>query len=196
LLESFGRERKENLLTSPEQTDIAYILYTSGSTGLPKGIAILHRAVVNLLESMADLTGISANDTWLAVTTISFDIAVPELFLALLTGAQVEIAPQDVASDGYRLRRLLEQRGATLMQATPSTWRMLMESGWQGSARVRGLCGGEAMTPDLAAALRPKVGRLWNLYGPTETTVWSSSFEVPPEVGSISIGRPLANTQL
>ncbi|MDQ6774343.1 MAG: amino acid adenylation domain-containing protein [Candidatus Dormibacteraeota bacterium] len=175
--------------------DLAYVIYTSGSTGKPKGVRVPHRAVVNLICSMAASPGIGAADTVLAVTTYSFDIAVVELWLPLVSGARVELAPAAVAADGRRLAKLFEQCRPTFMQATPATWRMLLESGWKGDTGLVALVGGESVDRRLADRLLDRCGRLWNVYGPTETTVWSTL--APIERGArISIGRPLANTSV
>ena len=173
---------------------LAYILYTSGSTGRPKGVRVPVAAVVNFLWSVRADPGLSANDRVIALTTLSFDIAVLELWLPLVCGARIVLASRDVAADGGQLRRLVEDEGVTLMQATPTTWRLLLAAGWQGSTGFRALCGGEAFPPDLAEQLTARA-TVWNMYGPTETTVWSTLYRVPRPVGAVLIGRPLANTQ-
>ncbi|HZV39330.1 MAG TPA: amino acid adenylation domain-containing protein, partial [Pseudoxanthomonas sp.] len=172
----------------------AYVIYTSGSTGQPKGVQVPHRAVANFIASMQGEPGIAADDILVAVTTLSFDIAVLELFLPLSVGAEVVIADRETVMDGERLATLLRESGATLMQATPSTWRMLLDAGWPGGADFRALCGGEPLPPTLAEALLSRCGELWNLYGPTETTVWSTCCRVRDPERGISIGRPIANT--
>ncbi|MEK7322195.1 MAG: amino acid adenylation domain-containing protein [Pseudomonadota bacterium] len=174
----------------------AYVIYTSGSTGKPKGVAVPHGAVVNFLASMAREPGMSADDVMLAVTTLSFDIAVLELLLPLTVGAATVIASREVSSDAQRLEALIESSGATLMQATPATWRMLLSNGWQGNPRLSVLCGGEVLPRQLADALLPRVAALWNMYGPTETTVWSTLMRVEPGADAVAIGRPIANTQI
>ncbi len=176
--------------------DPAYVIYTSGSTGRPKGVVVPHRAVLNFLASMADVPGLGTDDRLLAVTTLSFDIAVLELLLPLSVGATIILASADEALDGRALRRCLEENAATVMQATPSTWRMLLEAGWEGAPGFKALIGGEALPPDLAQALLQRVGELWNMYGPTETTVWSTCWRVQQADAGISIGRPIANTQV
>ena len=176
--------------------DPAYVIYTSGSTGKPKGVVVPHGAVLNFLASMATQPGLRPDDRVLAVTTLSFDIAVLELLLPLSAGALMILASAEQAVDGRALCALLESSRATLMQATPSTWRMLIEAGWSGAPGFKALIGGEALPLDLAKALLERVGELWNMYGPTETTVWSTAWRVEqPETG-ISIGRPIANTQV
>ena len=173
--------------------DLAYVIYTSGSTGQPKGVMIKHRALVNFLMAMRNRPGLEAQDVLLAVTTISFDIAALALYLPLTCSAQVILATADQAADPRQLAMLIDDASVTVMQATPATWRMLLESGWQPPARLRMLCGGEALAPDLARRLRATGATLWNMYGPTETTIWSSVDEV--DDGPITIGRPIANTQ-
>lgn len=177
-------------------TDLAYVLYTSGSTGLPKGVAIEHRSVVNFLLSMQQEPGISADDRLLAVTTLSFDISVLELFLPLVAGATVVIATREQAIDGEALRTLIERRGISFMQATPSSWRLLLDAGWQGAPGFKALCGGEPLPLDLAHALASRCGELWNMYGPTETTVWSTIWRVPADCRQALVGKPIANTQI
>lgn len=179
-----------------EAADLIYVLYTSGSTGMPKGVALEHRNVANLLLSMRDAPGLDASDRLLAVTTLSFDIAALELFLPLITGAMVVIATRDEASDGARLRELIDHHRVTVMQATPATWRLLLDAGWPGTDGLKALCGGEALPRDLAQALLQRCDDLWNLYGPTETAIWSTLFRVVNADAPILIGRPIANTRI
>ena len=176
--------------------DLAYVIYTSGSTGRPKGVEIPHRAVVNFLQSMARTPGLGADDRLLAVTTLSFDIAGLELYLPLTVGARTVIASRSVAADGIRLSRMIEESGITVMQATPATWRLLLDSGWNRNSRLRIFCGGEALPRELAGKLLERSAELWNLYGPTETTVWSTVGRVEEAQGPISIGYPIANTDI
>jgi len=186
----------DDVLSVPGPNDPAYVIYTSGSTGRPKGVVVPHRALVNFLCSMQRQPGLTDADILAAVTTISFDIAGLELYLPLMVGARVELVPRETAADADLLAQLLDASGATVLQATPATWRMLIEGGWSGSDRLRALCGGEALPADLAKALLPCVRELWNLYGPTETTIWSSVEKIEPTDRAPSIGRPIANTQL
>jgi amino acid adenylation domain-containing protein len=176
--------------------DVAYVIYTSGSTGKPKGVRVPHRAVVNFLASMQRAPGLAETDRVLAVTTLSFDIAVLELFLPLTVGAEIVLARRDQAADGHALLGLLAERAITLLQATPATWRMLLELGLGKNPGLTALCGGEALATDLAAALGARVGALWNMYGPTETTVWSTCERIGAGPGPVTIGRPIANTQV
>jgi amino acid adenylation domain-containing protein len=174
----------------------AYVIYTSGSTGTPKGVEVLHQSLTNFLASMQREPGMYASDRLLAVTTPSFDIAGLELYLPLISGAQLVIAPKFAVTDGTILARMLEDEHITVMQATPVTWRLLLESGWQGTAGLKILCGGEALGRELAARLIETGAAVWNLYGPTETTIWSTLHRVEPGEGPIPIGRPIANTQI
>ncbi|WP_431262150.1 amino acid adenylation domain-containing protein [Roseateles chitinivorans] len=179
---------------------LAYIIYTSGSTGQPKGVQIEHRSVVNFLGAMTALYRVNSEDAVLAVTTLSFDIAGLELYLPLVNGARIVLASRETASDAAQLQQALEQSGVTLMQATPVTWRMLLDNGWTGRTGLRILCGGEALSGPLAQRLSGCAAQLWNLYGPTETTVWSTARCIAPEQAGVqpveSIGRPIANTQI
>ncbi len=176
--------------------DTAYVIYTSGSTGRPKGVAVQHGALVNFLCAMRDRPGLSARDVLAAVTTISFDIAALELFLPLIVGARIELVPRRTAADGRALAALLASSGATVLQATPSMWRMLVEAGWVAAPGFRALSGGEPLPRDLADAVLHGVESLWNLYGPTETTIWSTAGRVDRGGGAVSIGRPIANTRV
>ena len=176
-------------------SNLAYVIYTSGSTGKPKGVQIEHRAAVNFLTSMGQQPGLSSNDVLLAVTTVSFDIAVLELYLPLMEGATVVLASRDLAMDGKSLQEAIKKYDVSIMQATPATWRLMIKSGWNGSKSLKILCGGEPLPSDLARELLPKCRELWNMYGPTETTVWSTCSQVhDPE--DIHIGKPIGNTQV
>jgi amino acid adenylation domain-containing protein len=183
-------------VASVSANDVAYVIYTSGSTGIPKGVEITHRSLVNLLASMQREPGIGPSDRLLAVTTFSFDIAGLELYLPLVTGAQVVIAPRTATVDGSALSRLLRDAGITIMQATPATWRLVLEAGWQGTAGLKVLCGGEALPRELAEQLLATGAAVWNMYGPTETTIWSTLARVRSQSGPVPIGRPIANTQV
>jgi amino acid adenylation domain-containing protein len=180
--------------TNAEAT--AYLIYTSGSTGAPKGVEVTHRSLVNLLCSIAHRPGVGRTDTLLAITTIAFDIAALELFTPLLVGATVAIARRDEVSDGNRLLAAIGRSGATIMQGTPASWRLMLEAGFRSRPGFKMLCGGEALPRDLVDRLLEGGGVLWNMYGPTETTVWSSCREMLAENDPITIGQPIANTQL
>jgi acyl-CoA synthetase (AMP-forming)/AMP-acid ligase II len=159
-------------------------------------VVISHAALANFLDSMARSPGLEAPDVLAAVTTISFDIAGLELYLPLMVGARVELVPREVAMDGTALAERLAASRATVLQATPSTWRLLVDSGWQPARPIRALCGGEALPRDLADALLGRVRQLWNLYGPTETTIWSTIDRIETPDSAITVGRPIANTQV
>ncbi|MDH4301365.1 MAG: amino acid adenylation domain-containing protein [Nitrospira sp.] len=195
-MERIAQQADHNLGSIATPQDLAYILYTSGSTGQPKGVEIPHRALVNFLSSILREPGCTAHDVMLSVTTISFDIFGLELYVPLLVGARVEIAGRAVAMDGRQLRDLSESVQPTIMQATPATWRMLVEAGWKGSKNLTILCGGESLPSDLAASLLDRSIALWNMYGPTETTIWSTIEKVERTDREITIGRPIANTDV
>ncbi|WP_341367373.1 non-ribosomal peptide synthetase/type I polyketide synthase [Yoonia sp. BS5-3] len=172
--------------------DLAYAIFTSGSTGTPKGVEIPHRALVNLLTSMAEKPGFTAADTLLSVTTVSFDIAALELFLPLITGGKVIIAAEEDIREAFPLVTRLSRGDVTVLQATPTLWQMLVEAGLKATPNLKMLVGGEPLPRDLADQLRDLGGELWNMYGPTETTIWSSCGRV--DGGEIDIGQPIANT--
>lgn len=180
--------------------DVAYVIYTSGSTGKPKGVQVTHANLSNFLTAMAKRPGMSASQCLLAVTTISFDIAGLELYLPLWTGGHIVLAPRMVALDGALLAKWLEQHQIDIMQATPTTWRLLIESGWQAKHLQQAWCGGEILHGDLAAQLVGLGVELWNLYGPTETTIWSTVQPVTAanvqQSAHIPIGSAIDNTWL
>ena len=192
---STGEQSAEPLAPSASPTDTAYVIYTSGSTGRPKGVAIHHRALVNLLYAMQRQPGLTKEDAVVSVTTMSFDMAVPDFFLPLIVGAKLILAKEQEMADGAALLLLLRRHGATFMQATPVMWQVLLEAGWHGDPPLKMLCGGEAMPRKLAERLLECGGELWNMYGPTETTVWSSALRVESADGPVPIGPPIANTQ-
>ena len=173
---------------------LAYVIYTSGSTGAPKGVAIEHGALVNLLKSMQREPGLGAQDTLVAITTPSFDIAALELFLPLMTGAKLVVATDAEVMDGQLLLALLGRTRATVLQATPGAWRILIDAGWTGANALKVLCGGEALPRDLAEMLLDRSSEVWNMYGPTETTIWSSATRIMRGSGPVRVGPPIANT--
>jgi amino acid adenylation domain-containing protein len=194
--EAIAQQSDENPFSVTEAEHLAYVIYTSGSTGRPKGVEITHGSVVNFLTSMRRRPGLNERDILLAVTTLSFDIAALEILLPLSVGARVELVRREVAQDGARLAEKLAVCGATVMQATPATWRLLLEAGWSGSPGLKILCGGEPLAPDLAHQLLARGSSLWNLYGPTETTIWSTLHQVDGRLCPVPIGRPISDTRV
>lgn len=190
-------EEASNLGQSAQPENLAYVIYTSGSTGKPKGVQLEHRSVVNFLCSMQVEPGLRSSDVMAAVTTLCFDIAGLEIYLPLVTGAQVVVVSTEDAGDGRKLQARMRESGVTVMQATPATWRMLLHADWSGDKGLKVLCGGEALPGELADKLLPRCGSLWNMYGPTETTIWSAVHRVTrSSEATIPIGHPIANTQL
>jgi amino acid adenylation domain-containing protein len=195
--EKISGQSTDDLPRVARPNNLIYVLYTSGSTGTPKGVQIEHRNVVNYLFSMRRKPGLSPDAVWLAVTTLSFDFSVLELFLPLLLGAKVVLASREQASDPTELIPLMATMKTTAMSATPATWRMLLEAGWLGLPDLLLFCGGEALTPDLANQLRPRCRALWNVYGPTEITVCSHLYQITTELSQVApIGVPNANTTM
>lgn len=182
------------LVVTPD--DLAYVIYTSGTTGQPKGVMITHAALVNFLISMQQYPGIHQEDVLLAVTSYSFDISVLELFLPLVSGATVILPGADIVREPSLLLPLMKDERPTIMQATPSMWRILRESGWEGDAKLKVLCGGEALPYELGGWLLKNTGELWNMYGPTETTIWSIIKHITNTDDLGSIGKPIAHTQI
>jgi len=191
-------DQQASLGACPDSTtgldDLAYVIFTSGSTGRPKGVQIPHRALTNFLVSMRHEPGMDSSDVLLAVTTLSFDIAGLEMFLPLVAGGRLVVASKETAMDGKALLQAVADESITILQATPVTWKLMLAAGWDSFPNLKVLCGGEAFPRDLADALLPKAGSVWNMYGPTETTIWSTCDRVGTEEGSVSIGRPIANT--
>ncbi|ACC81023.1 non-ribosomal peptide synthetase [Nostoc punctiforme] len=200
--ETWDNQPTNNINLQSSLDDLAYVIYTSGSTGKPKGVAICHSSLTNFLYSMREKPGIAASDTLLAITTISFDIAALEIYLPLIVGAKIVLVSREIASDSLQLSKQL-LNGITFMQATPATWRILLAAGWKGSTQLKILCGGEALTWELANQLLERSAELWNVYGPTETTIWSDIYQINTfERGNysqgavVSIGKPIANTRI
>lgn len=191
--------RHENVFSdwpASRAEDPAYIMYTSGSTGNPKGVVVPHRGLVNFLMAMQELPGFDSHDRLLAVTTVSFDIAGLELFLPLMAGGTLVVAHSSEAMDARLLADKITKENITVLQATPVTFRMLAISGWAGHPGLKVLCGGEALQQDLGNYLVSRCREVWNMYGPTETTIWSSCQKVefrPAPDGYEPIGRPVAN---
>lgn len=192
--EEIAKESAQNVKSETQPENLAYIIYTSGSTGKPKGVQISHSALVNFLWSMRSWPGIEPRDCVLAETSLSFDIAGVEIYLPLIVGAQVKLLSSEAAKDSAQLLQGVKD-GVTIMQATPATWSLLLESEWQGSPGLKAFCGGEALHSDLAKKLIDRCDSLWNLYGPTETTIWSLGERIEDNGVPISIGRPIGNTQ-
>jgi amino acid adenylation domain-containing protein len=192
---SIAQASADPLVAGCTSSNVAYVIYTSGSTGKPKGVVVEHRSVANFLSSMRQKPGLHADDVLVAVTTISFDIAGLEIFLPLLVGARLVVASRQSTQDGNLLLQLLHGSCATVLQATPATWRLLFECDWKGSRNLKVLVGGEALSPELAHRLASTCGEVWNMYGPTETTIWSSICHVNGlEQRNVPIGKPIANT--
>jgi amino acid adenylation domain-containing protein len=190
--ESIAKASADNFEADANPGRILYVIYTSGSTGKPKGVMIPQCALVNFLVAMQKTPGIHQSDLILSVTPSSFDPSLLEFLVPLTVGAQIVIATAEQAGDSRELQRLIQESPITLMQATPATWRMLLENNWEGKSGLRLLSGGEAMTPDLARQLLPRSRELWNMYGPTEATIWCSLDRVlSPE--TISLGDPIPN---
>ncbi|MEH2354895.1 non-ribosomal peptide synthetase [Nostoc sp.] len=193
---AIAQQSKENLCCELTPENLAYIIYTSGSTGKPKGVQIPHSALSNFLFAMKQKPGLTEKDTLLAVTTYSFDIAALELFLPIIVGGRLVIVSREVASDGMQLSATLADSKATVMQATPATWQLLLVTGWGGNDQLKILCGGEALPAHIANQLRQRCHSLWNMYGPTETTIWSAVSQIETDRKVVPIGHAIANTQL
>lgn len=177
--------------------DLSYVIYTSGSTGVPKGVCNLHKGVANLLQWMHRVSGMHADDRVAAVTTLSFDMAIPDVLLPLAAGAEIVMVQRETAMDGNRLGKLIEEEKITFLQATPGMWQVLLDAQWAGAPGLRAWTGGEPLRPSLAQALCERCDEVWNGYGPTETTVYSTAWRVDMAAVAqrgVSIGLPVDNT--
>jgi amino acid adenylation domain-containing protein len=195
--ETISKYEIRNPVRRSSSDQLAYVIYTSGSTGKPKGVMVEYGALTNFLLSMQQRVGLTQDDKLLAITTLSFDIAALELYLPVITGAQTILISRDTSSDAKALSQKLTETQTTIMQATPATWKLLIESGWKQSTTLKILCGGESLPVRVGQALLQNCQQLWNVYGPTETTIWSSVHNVSnhskkPEL----IGQPIANTKI
>lgn len=177
-------------------SDLAYLIYTSGSTGLPKGTLLTHGNLANLVEHFREELGAGAGESTLWLTTFTFDISALELFLPLVTGGRLVVAPDEARTDGAVLANLLTSYDVGIVQATPTTWRLVVEAAAPVLAGRRVLCGGEPLPVALARALAATGCVPRNVYGPTETTIWSTSGLVGPDVERVSAGRPVRDTRV
>jgi amino acid adenylation domain-containing protein len=187
---------KVSISVEVKPNNLAYVIYTSGSTGKPKGVLVSHKNAVNLLSSIKQKPGLTADDTFLAITTVSFDISVLEIFTPLIVGAQLVVVSREVAVDGTKLKQAINRYETTFMQATPVTWQLLVAEQSSFKNKLKIISGGEALPPDLAQKLLSMGVELWNFYGPTETTIWSTGCQVQTGERAITIGYPIANTQV
>ncbi len=174
---------------------LAYTIYTSGSTGKPKGVMVAHRALVNFISSMARAPGLSADDRMLSLTTFCFDIFGLEIYLPLSVGARLILAETGVNLDPAALLNIVASQGISALQATPSTWRILLDHPQRNVLQgCKLLCGGEALSDELASRMLAISDQLWNLYGPTETTIWSAIHRLDPQHPKPWLGRAIDNT--
>jgi amino acid adenylation domain-containing protein len=192
LLETESIQNPVHVVT-PE--NLAYIIYTSGSTGKPKGVEISHRSLVNCLLSANKHLGLSAGNISMAVFSPTFDVSVFDLLSPLCLGATVVVASKEEMYDSALLSKRILELPLTWMSASPATWRMLLETGWQGKAGLKIISTGEALPPDIANRLMEIAGEVYNLYGPTEATIWCAVMRLTPG-HPVTIGRPIANTRL
>jgi amino acid adenylation domain-containing protein len=180
----------------PKPADLAYVIFTSGTTGTPKGVAVTHGALSNIVTDVAQKVSFHEDASWLAITTVSFDIAALELLLPLSYGGKVILASEEQARVGRILAGIIHRKRPTVVQATPITWRILLESGWSGSPDLTVLCGGDRLDRDLANKLIARASTVWNMYGPTETTIWSTADRLVSGEDAVTLGKPLANTEI
>lgn len=192
------QEKTTNLL-NVHISEVAYVLYTSGSTGIPKGVQIAHHSIINLIVAMAYEINFTKEDKILAITPLTFDLSVPDIYLPLLMGGSFVLAHSTIRFQPHDIIAHIARYNITVMQATPATWHMLVQTGWQNESKIKMICGGDALSTWLAKKLLDIKALLWNFYGPTETTVWSTCHKVETvdtNRALIPIGKPIANTQL
>jgi amino acid adenylation domain-containing protein len=178
-----------------KSSDTAYVIYTSGTTGKPKGVEISHQSLLNFLLSIQEVPSLNEKDLLFSVTTQSFDISNLEFFAPLLVGATVYVADKNMLVEPLSVINGIKEAQATILQATPSFYQMLLNAGWKGDKKLKLFCGGDSLSESLAEQLIKSCGEVWNLYGPTETTIWSSCKRVTTAKDANNIGRPLQNTQ-
>ena len=180
----------------------AYVIYTSGSTGTPKGVAISHANAINTLFAINKQLKMNELDKVFSVSSMAFDMSIPDYFLALMTGATLILAGEETKKDGFALRDALEKHRPTVMQATPTTWKILLLAGWDGDKNLRAIAGGEAFSKDLASEMMHRCAKVWNGYGPTETTIYTTWQLITEEhlaacPGEFAaIGSPIANVEM
>ena len=192
-----GSFSKENPSPNNDANDAAYIIYTSGSTGKPKGVILTHGNLYNFLKTISHKPGINSDNKFLAVSSASFDIALLELILPFVHGAQIVILDQFERKDPRVILQYLTHKKADIMFATPTHWKMLLESGWNSPVdNLQIISGGEALSKELASQLLPLCHSLWNIYGPTETTVFSTIKKIEADQPLITIGREVLNTKI
>ncbi len=187
-------ESQENLEVSPAPGDLLHVIYTSGSTGHPKGVMIEHQSIVNLVTGSFEQVDLSPKSIFLSVTTFTFDIFYFELYRSLIHGAKIIIVPKEISADGNLLKQTLAYFRPTHMQATPATWQMLADEGWNNDEQIKMLTGGESIKADLKDYL-VSVGDLFNGYGPTETSVYATLAKIEPGQ-RVTIGKPVPNTRI
>jgi amino acid adenylation domain-containing protein len=176
-------------------SDLAYVIYTSGSTGRPKGVLIEHRSVANLMRTMFQDIGVTAADKVLSVASISFDVALGDIFCALACGARLVLASSAQATEPVALGRLIADSGATYMMATPTTWAALVASGWSGNSHLAAASIGETLPDGLARALLQRCGQVWNTYGPTEATIIDTVVQLS-DGDTVTVGKPFSNVRM
>jgi len=192
---SIAAESTTNTVSGATPEDLIYVIFTSGSTGRPKGVMVPHRAVVNLMTWMANELEMGEQDVFPALASFAFDMSIPELFLALVSGGTVAIGEDHLAANGEELAEFLAKYKATIVHATPTTWNVLLESGFTGKG-LKLAVGAEALPASLFTKLMGCTDSLYNFYGPTETTVWSAYHCFKSKDEPIVIGRPLGNTRV
>ncbi|MGN6268798.1 MAG: non-ribosomal peptide synthetase [Sphingomonas sp.] len=175
--------------------DLACVIYTSGSTGVPKGVEIEHRSIVNVIESMCRRLGFRQGDTMLALSRLTFDMSVADIFLPLTAGGTIAMAPSGSVVDPALLAAMIDESHCSLLEATPTTWQSLVSNGWAGRPGMKAISGGEPLARALADALLERGLRLWNGYGPTEASIYTTMDEVQRQ-GAIGIGRPIDNVDV
>lgn len=196
-IESIMHSERINYLQNKievKPSDTAYIIYTSGSTGEPKGVEVGHHSLINFLLSIKQKPGLSRNDLLFSVTTPSFDISILEYFAPLISGSTLHISGKNTLSDPDAIVTALDKLQPSIIQATPSFYQMLFNTGWQGNKELKVLCGGDLLSESLAEKLINTSAEVWNMYGPTETTIWSSIKRIRKAKDARNIGKPIHNT--
>lgn len=190
------KDLKENQLAIVCPNDTAYIIFTSGTTGKPKGVEIKHLSLLNLLISIQQKPGISSEDFLYSVTNFTFDISILEFFAPLISGASLYIASKEILSDPIALIEDIDSKNPTIIQATPSFYQILYNANWKGNKKLRALVGGDLSNRQLIEKLLKTTNEVWNMYGPTETTIWSTIHKIESPEEYYNIGKPINNTHV
>ena len=188
----------EDAAPQKKDNDVSYVLYTSGSTGVPKAVAVLRKGLENFIESVPQIIECNAEQRVLCITNSTFDIFFLETVMALSCGLTVVLARQDQCRNPRKIIKLIKDYGVDIVQMTPSTLKLvsLVDENFESFNGVKKiLVGGEPFPEYYLHKLKKSGLNIYNMYGPTETTIWSTISNLTDKE-SVDIGNPIANTQI